>query len=125
MELFDDFYDASTSRLHNHRPIVHDRVPVARPHMIFAGYRVKRNASLGQHGADAHLVAIREGGVVLAYDVFAKPRPLLDAQNAAHRTGRGAYGPSYDGPDRACCSVACGSALLGSSEGSLCVCSER
>jgi len=47
MELFDDFYDASTSRLHDHRPIVHDRVPVARRHMILAGYRVKRYASRG------------------------------------------------------------------------------
>ncbi len=30
---------------------------------------------------------------MLAYDVLAKPRPLLDAQDAADGTGRGADGP--------------------------------
>ena len=50
--------------------------------------------------------------------------PLLDAQDAAYGTGRSAYGPSYDGPDWPCRSVARGCTLLGSAEGSLCVRSE-
>jgi hypothetical protein len=34
--LFDDFHDAKAARFHNHRPIVHDRIPVARPYMVLA-----------------------------------------------------------------------------------------
>jgi hypothetical protein len=56
--LFNDFHDASTSRLHNYRPIVDDRVSVTRPHMVLARYRVERYASLGQHRADAHVLAV-------------------------------------------------------------------
>src|SRR5215468_4566798 len=51
-DLFNDFYDATSARLHDHRPVVHDRIPVARPHMILAGYRVERHTSLWEHRAD-------------------------------------------------------------------------
>jgi hypothetical protein len=58
--LFDDFHDATAARLHDYRPIVHDRIPVARSHMILAGYRVKRHTSRGQHRADAHIALVPE-----------------------------------------------------------------
>jgi hypothetical protein len=77
--LFDDLYDATAARLHDHRPIVHDRIAVARPHMILAGNRVKRHASRRQHLADAHIAFVPERGAVLTDDVLAKPRSLLDA----------------------------------------------
>ena len=41
-----------------------------------------------------------ERRVVLAYDVFAKTWPLLDAEDAADGAGCAAYGHSYDGPNR-------------------------
>src|SRR5215470_20106211 len=67
--LFDDLYDSAAARLDNHRHIVHDRVPVARPHMILAGHRVEPHALLRQHCADLHLAAIPERGAVFTYDV--------------------------------------------------------
>lgn len=56
--LFDDFHDATAARLHDHRPIVHDRIAIARSDMIPAGYRVKRHASRRQHRADAHIAFV-------------------------------------------------------------------
>src|SRR5262249_16816332 len=90
--LFDDLYDPTATRLDDHRPVVHDRIPVARRHMILAGHRVERYASHGQHLAHTHLAGVPECRTVLAYDVFAKPRALLDAQNAADGTGCGTDG---------------------------------
>jgi hypothetical protein len=88
--LFNNFYNSTAAWLHNHWPIVHDRVPIVRPHMVLARHCVERYASLRDHVADARLAAITERGMVLTYNVFAKPRPLFDAQDAADGTGCGA-----------------------------------
>jgi hypothetical protein len=48
----------------------------------------------GQQRADPHLVAVPERRPVLRYDVFAKPRPLLDAEDAGDGTGCGADRPT-------------------------------
>src|SRR5262249_42020685 len=93
--------------------------------MILARYGVERYASRGQDRTDAHLVLVPEGGPVLAYHVFAKPRPLLDAQDAANRTGCCTDGPANNRPERSSRSVACGCTLLGSADGSLCMRGER
>src|SRR5262249_39557521 len=96
----DDSHNATAARLNDHRRIIHDRIPIARPHMIRARYRIKRYPLLGQHRTDAHFAAIAERGAVLTYDVFAKARPLLDTQDAADGTRCGTDG-SADSPDRA------------------------
>jgi hypothetical protein len=57
----------------------------------------------------------------LSYDVFAKLRPLLDAEDAADGTGCGADGPTDNRAEAASRSFARSRALLGSTDGSLCV----
>ena len=58
--LLDDLYDATAARLYNDGPIVDDRIPVAWPHIVLAGYRVECNASPWQHRADAHIALVPE-----------------------------------------------------------------
>src|SRR4029077_392193 len=117
----DDFYDATAAWLDNDGPIVHDGIPVAWPHMIFARYRVERYASRGQHLADTHLETVLERRMVLTDDVFAKPRPLLDAQDAAHGAGRGADSAADNRPKGSSRSIACRRSLFGSADCALCV----
>jgi hypothetical protein len=118
-DLFNDFYDTTAARLHNDGPIVHDCIPVARPHMILSGYRVERYASRGQQLADTHFAAVPERGMVLTDDVFAKPRPLLDAQDTADGTGRGADRSTDNCPERSSRPVTCGRTLFGSPDRAL------
>src|SRR5437899_3076341 len=82
--------------------------------MILAGYRVERYASRRQHLADTHLADVPERGTVFTYDVFAKPGPLLDAEDAADCTGCGTDGPSDNRPKWSSRSSACGRPLFGS-----------
>src|SRR5215468_110282 len=118
--LFDDFYDLTAARLDNHGQIVHDRIAVTQPHAILAGHRVKRYVS-GQHRAESHTARVPDRWTVLAYHVFAKLRPLLDAQDAADGAGGGTDGPTNNRPERFGRSFACGHTLLGSPDRALCV----
>jgi hypothetical protein len=122
--LLDNFHYAPGSWLHDHRTIVHDCISVTRPNVILARYRVKRYAS-GQQRADANLMAVPERRTVLVRDVFAKPRPLLDAEDAADGAGCGADGPADNRAERSSGSFARSSTLLGSADGSLCVRGQR
>src|SRR5437879_3746541 len=89
--------------------------------MILAGYRVERYASWRQHRADAYVTFIPERVALLAYDVFAKPRPLLDAQDAADGTGCGTDSSTDNRPERSSRSFTRGRTLLGSPDRSLSV----
>jgi hypothetical protein len=86
--LFVDFDDAAAVGLHDHRPVIHDSIPVAGLRVMLGRYLVIRYAIFGQHGADAHVLAEPERRVVLVHDIFAKPRPVLDTQNAADRASQ-------------------------------------
>src|SRR6266404_6599161 len=89
--------------------------------MILAGYSVERYASWRQHRADAHIAFVPERRAVFTYDVFAKPGPLLDAQDAADGTGGGTDGSTNNSPEWSSRSVTCGRTLFGSPDRALCV----
>src|SRR5262249_30158847 len=93
--------------------------------MILARYRVESYASRREHLANAYLAAVPERRVVLAYDVFAKARPLLDPKKAPDGTGCGTDGSADNRPKRAGRSSACGRTLFGSTYRALRVRGER
>src|SRR5262245_58842943 len=89
--------------------------------MVLARYRIERYGSRWEHLADTHLAAVPERGAMLTYHVFAKPRSLLDAEDASDGTGGCTDGSADYRPERSSCSVASSRTLFGSPDRSLCV----
>jgi hypothetical protein len=81
IDLFNDFFDAAGTRIHDHHSIIHNRISVTRPYMVLGRKLVERHAHLWQQHADAHLLTEPERLMVLMYDEFVKPRPLFDDQD--------------------------------------------
>jgi hypothetical protein len=75
--------------------------------MVLAGHSIKCHASRWQHGAGARIALVPERGEMLAYIVFAKSRPFLDAQDAADGTSRGTDRSTDHRPEGSGRSFAC------------------
>jgi hypothetical protein len=56
--LFNNFHDASASRLDNYRDVIHDCIPITRCHMILGWNIVQRYATRRQDCADAQLLTV-------------------------------------------------------------------
>ncbi len=98
--LVDDLNDFMRSRVYEDRLIVDDRVTV-RPDAVFGRHVVIDDAVHRQDGAGSHRFAILVRPMMLADDVIAKTRTLINAEQTVDAARHPADHTSDHGADRA------------------------
>ena len=80
-QLVDHLNDAAGARLDQNRAAVHDGVAIV-VDAVFLRHVIIGDAFLGQHGADANVLAVAVGGTVLFDHVAVEARTFIDAKHA-------------------------------------------
>ena len=98
-------------RVNEDRAIVDDCVAIIARHAEFSwdfviGHAVIGHALGGKNGADADLITITIGRMVLAHDIFVEARPLIDPEETGNATGYAAPTTPPTGPAAAAPSAA-------------------
>jgi hypothetical protein len=98
--LLDDFNYPVGPRIDQDGTVVHDSIPIVAD-AVFGRHIVVCNAGLGQHRADAHIVAVTIRRIVTLRDIIMESRALVDTKNAIHAADDATDHASNDSPDRA------------------------